>query len=389
MAGTGSAVTTHVGLNLLFLVPGETGGRETYARELLLALLAEASEMRFTAFVNRETAASQTGGPWIEAMPSVIVPVHARRRSEWVFGEQVLLPRLATQARLDLLHSLANTAPARGAFCRVATIHDMLYARLPDAVPALMRAGTSLLVRIAARRSQRIITGSVATASDLRHFLDVPGDRIDVVPCGVSQPATVATAPDELRLRYRLDGRRYVLAGALRLPHKNLERLIRALALIAAADRPLLVLTGNVTRDEDPLTPLARSLGIESDVRLTGWVPASDLEGLYRGAAAFVHPSLFEGFGLPVLEAMARGVPVACSNIPALREIADDDALMFDPRDPAGIAQAMQTILTDTARAAQLGDAGRIRAQRFTWEATAKGTLAAYERGLLERSSIR
>src|SRR5207245_7850343 len=120
----------HVGLNLLFLVPGETGGMEVAARELIPALVGLAPELRFTAFVNRE-AARAGGGPWGELIPAVTVPVNARSRVQWVAGEQTLLPRAAVHARVDLLHSLASTAPVRGPFRCVVSLHDLIYARYP------------------------------------------------------------------------------------------------------------------------------------------------------------------------------------------------------------------------------------------------------------------
>src|ERR1700726_1396090 len=127
-----SATLPHVGLNLIFLVPGETGGMEVAARELLPALLAEAPPgMRFTAFINREAAAGS--GPWGELLPAVTVPVNARNRAQWVLGEQTLLPRLAARAGVDLVHSLASTAPLWGRFSRVVTVHDLIYARFPEA----------------------------------------------------------------------------------------------------------------------------------------------------------------------------------------------------------------------------------------------------------------
>jgi len=147
-----SARGAHVGLNLIFLVPDETGGMEIYARELIPALLAQAPpQMRFTAFINREAASA--GGPWGELLPAVTVPVCARNRVQWVIGEQALLPRLARREGVDLVHSLGSTAPVRGRFRRVATVHDLIYARFPDAHPGLRDRGMGVLVPWAVRRS--------------------------------------------------------------------------------------------------------------------------------------------------------------------------------------------------------------------------------------------
>jgi glycosyltransferase involved in cell wall biosynthesis len=159
-------------------------------------------------------------------------------------------------------------------------------------------------------------------------------------------------------------------------PHKNLPRLIEALAGID--DRPVLVMPGYPTQHDAELRDLAARLGVADDVRLLGWVSDADLEGLYALADAFAFPTLFEGFGLPVLEAMARGVPVACSDLPVLREVAGDAAVMFDPRDVSAIRSAIVQVLSGGADTA----AGRERAARFTWERTAELTVASYERAL-------
>jgi hypothetical protein len=133
-----AAKPPHVGLNMVFLVPSETGGMEVAARELIPALLAEAPPgMRFTAFINREAAAGS--GPWGELLPAVTVPVNARNRAQWVLGEQTLLPRLAARAGVDLVHSLASTAPLWGRFRKVVTVHDLIYARFPDAHSRILR----------------------------------------------------------------------------------------------------------------------------------------------------------------------------------------------------------------------------------------------------------
>ncbi|HEV7938790.1 MAG TPA: glycosyltransferase, partial [Solirubrobacteraceae bacterium] len=172
----------HVGLNLIFLVPGETGGMEVAARELIPALLAEApAGMRFTAFVNREAAAAKDG-PWGELLPAVTVPVNARNRVQWVLGEQTLLPPAAMRARVDLVHSLASTAPLWGRFRRVVTVHDLIYARFPEAHAGIRDKGMRVLVPQAARRSDRVIADSRSTRDDLVELLGIRAELIDVVP---------------------------------------------------------------------------------------------------------------------------------------------------------------------------------------------------------------
>ena len=313
----------HIGLNLIFLVPDETGGMEVAARELIPALLAQAPPgMRFTAFINREAAAA-SDRPWGELLPAVTVPVSARNRVQWVLGEQALLPRLAAKAGVDLVHSLASTAPLRGRFRRVVTVHDLIYARFPEAHSGLREKGMRVLVPQAARRSDRVIADSHSTRDDLTELLHIPPERIDVVPLGIGRVRREAPLPeDQTRARFELGARRVVLSLSAKRPHKNLLALIDALGRIPSEERPVLVLPGYPTAHEAELRERARARGLEDDVRFPAWVSAEELEGLWALARAFVFPSLYEGFGLPVLEAMARGVPVACSNASSLPEVA-------------------------------------------------------------------
>ncbi len=377
-----SAARHHIGLNLIFLVPGETGGMEVAARELIPALLAQAPPgMRFTAYVNREAAA--TGGPWGELLPAVTVPVNARSRPQWVLAEQTLLPALAARDRVSLMHSLASTAPLIGPFRRVVTIHDLIYARFPDAHAGIRDKGMRVLVPAAARRSDRVIADSQSTRADLIELLGLRAERIDVVPLGLgSVRRSEPLAPAETRARFDLGERPVVLGLSAKRPHKNLLALIDALAEIALAERPVLVLPGYPTEHEGALRDRARELGVADDVRFPAWVSAEELEGLWAIARAFVFPSLYEGFGLPVLEAMARGVPVACSNVSSLPEVAGDAALLFDPRSREQLAGALRSLLGDDALSERLRGLGVARAREFTWERTARMTLDVYARTL-------
>ena len=375
-----------LGLNLVFLVPGEQGGMEVYARELLRALAAERPDLRLTSFVNREARAA--GGEWDDVGDVVEVPVFARSRVQWVRGEQQLLPGLARRAGIDVLHSLASTAPVRGRFRRVVTIHDLLYRVVPEAHFGILGLGMRVLIPAAAHRSHRVIAISRSTATDIRRYLHVARERIDVIPEGVgATPSAEPEAADVLRARHVLGARPVVLSVSAKRPHKNLMRLLEALAAIPAERRPMLVIPGYPTPYEIQLRERAAQLGIAGDVRLLGWVSSAELEGLYALAAVFVFPSLYEGFGLPVLEAMRRGVPVACSDRSSLPEVAGDAALLFDPEDPAAITAAIERVLADPAEAARLRDAGRAQAARFTWAACARATAATYERAMSPRGS--
>jgi glycosyltransferase involved in cell wall biosynthesis len=371
-----------VGLNLVYLVPGEVGGMEVYARELIPALVRERPDLDLVAFIGRE-AAEAGDGPWGELIPAVTVPVRSRNRVEWVLGEQRHLPRLAAREGVQLVHSLASTAPAWGPFRRVVTIHDLIYRAFPEAHFGLRSLGMRALVPLAARRSHRVLADSRSTRDDLMRWLGTPPERIDVVPLGV-RPAPAVAATPEAELRARLDAgdRPLVLSVSAKRPHKNLAALLDALALMPLAGRPLLVVPGYPTPYEAELRHRAAARGAGSDVRWLDWVSGADLEGHYAAAGCFVFPSLYEGFGLPVLEAMSRGVPVACSDRSSLPEVVGDAALVFDAEDPRSIAEAMRRLLGDPELAERLRTAGRARAARFTWGSTARGTAAAYERAL-------
>lgn len=369
-----------LGLDLLFLIPRETGGRETYARELIAALLESGAELSATAFVNRE-AEPELKRTYGANLTVVGLPASPRQPGSWAIGELGLLPRAARRQHVDVLHSLANFGPASGGFARVLTIHDLQYRAVPELMTRGRRLGTAALMGIAARRAQRVITVSGFTAGEVAAHLAVRPERIDVIPNGAGSEAPEAVPESGLRERLGVDGRSVVLSVSTALPHKNLDTLLEALALIAADKRPLLVLVGAGT-DGPVLGEQARRLGVESDARLLGYQTPTALEGLYRLADCVVVPSLYEGFGLPVLEAMRRGVPVACSDIPALREVAGDAALRFSARRAAEIAAVLERLTTDGALASRLSQAGLEQAARFSWQRAAEATLESYRRAL-------
>jgi glycosyltransferase involved in cell wall biosynthesis len=353
-----------VALNLVYLVPGETGGMEVYARELIPRL---AERLDVVALVNREAA----GEPW--GVETRVVPVHARNRVQWVLGEQVHVPRLA--AGCDLIHSLASTSPLVSRVPRITTIHDLNYMLVPEAHFGLRALGMRALVPASARRSHRLLVDAESTKRDLAEHLGTPAAKVDVAPLGVT-PTPIAPARD-VRERFGLGDGPVLLSVSAKRPHKNLMRLLEAVSLLDS--KPVLVLPGYPTPHEGELKARAAYLGVRAV--FPAWVSAEELEGLYAEAAAFVFPSLAEGFGLPVLEAMARGVPVACSDASSLPEVAGDAALLFDPLDPRAIANAIAKLLDPTV-AARLRDAGRARVHKFTWERCAELTVAAYERTL-------
>ena len=363
-----------VGLNLLYLVPGETGGVDAYARSLIPHLSAPEHGLELVAFVNREAA-----GIELEGTRLVGVDVSGRSLGRRVIAEQRRLPRLAREHGIELLHSLGTTAPRRPGTASVVTIHDVIYARLPQTHTPLRRLGMRTLVPMAARGADRVITQSAASASDIAEFLGVPQERIDVIPIAGRAPGP-ATPEPELRRRLGLGDSPFILCVSPRRPHKNLERLYAALAGLDSDPAPLLVLPGYGTSQQDDLDRSAAALGIADRLRTPGWVSDPDLEGLYAAATCFVFPSLAEGFGMPVLEAMQRGLPVASSNATSLPEVGGDAVLYFDPLDRDEIAAAVAKLLADEPLRRRLAAAGRERAELFTWERTARETVDSYRR---------
>jgi glycosyltransferase involved in cell wall biosynthesis len=369
-----------LGLNLAFLVPGESGGRETYARELTTTIADLRPELEITSFVNRETA--DADGFWREAGRVVRMPVSARSRTAWAWGETVAVRVAAARAGIDVLHSPANFGPTGGAFARVLTLHDVLFRSHPELVPLAGRLGTEALLPRAARRADRVITVSQAARAEIEARLHVDAARIEVIPNGVAAPA----GGDRTAGR-RLAGageRPVALSVASHLPHKNLAALLAGLAVMDPAERPVLVLAGHGT-DAPELASAASELGVHEDVRSLGAVSPAQLEDLYSAAAVAVSATRHEGFGLPVLEAMARGVPVACPDLPVLREVAGTEVLWLDPGDPRSVAAALRRALSGGAAIDGLRAAGRERAGRFTWRAAAERTLEVYDAALAER----
>jgi glycosyltransferase involved in cell wall biosynthesis len=334
--------------------------------------------LRLTVFAGREAHASLAAE--LEGAEVVRVPVNARSRVRRVLAEQTLLPTAARRAGIDLLHNTLNTAPAIAGLPQVTTIHDVIYKRFPETA-GLLNVGVAVLVPLAARRSSRVLTDSEASKADIVRFLSVEPGRVDVVPLGpgIPVPAEAEVRP-QLRLRDGLGAAPVVLTVAAKRPHKNLARLIDAIGRVA--EDVTLVVPGFETQFEDELR---RAAG--ERVRFLGWVDDRVLDGLYRAATCFVLPSLAEGFGLPVLEAMLRGTPVACSRISALPEVAGEAAVYFDPLDSSEIAAAVARLLGDAQLRESLREAGLKQAERFSWESAAERTIASYERALAGSST--
>ncbi len=384
----------HVGLNLFSLVE-RSGGAGTYARELVEGILAEEPGTRFTAWVSREHPVADRETAWGRQVDWVRLPFDVTHGPPGNFaltmGSQWgAIPLMAAARGCDVIHGPANIAPLISPrVASVVTVLDLIWMRHPHTMERRATVGMKLVTGPSARRADRVIAISHAAKDDLVATLGLPAAKIDVTHLGVRPAGDRSfTAEPQLRARLGLGSASVVLCVAQKREHKNLLGLIRAHALLA--DRTArLVLPGSPTPHEDALRAEAARLGTADRVLFLEWLPAEDLEGLYRLARCFVLPSFEEGFGLPVLEAMARGVPVATSDRSSLPEVAGDAALLFDPHDPADIARCIERLLDDGTLREDLVARGHERVSAFPWRATAAATLETYRRAIAQRGRYR
>lgn len=356
------------------------GGLETYVRAVLPQLVRLAPTVRFSVFCSPRGLEELRGEDWSPEVELVTHPLIGMRGLK-ALSEMTVLGAVAGR-RVDLLHSVAFTAPLRTRAVNVVMLPDVIWIVAPDEDKALTMRLWRLIVPPIVRRADRLIAISRSGAEDIVAYLRVPRERIDVVPLGPGVEISVAPTPEPaLRDRLALGAGPIVLAVSAKKVHKNLLRLLEAMRIVVEREpTAMLVLPGRPTEHEEQLRAFAARQGLVANVAFPPFVDQADLEGLYAAASCFVLPSLNEGFGLPILEAMRRGVPVACSNVSAMPEVAGDAARYFDPLRSEDIAAAVLAVLCDRALVSRLVAAGQQRARAFSWEATAELTLESYER---------
>ena len=352
---------------------GTKGGMETYTRELYRELGQMDTGFDFVALASRE--GSRLDLDWF---PGDVIRsrISGENRLVWAFGELVASSVHASRRRADLVHCPATLGPMRTSMPTVLTVHDMLYWSHPESmVTPFYTRPVMWMERRAAANATRVITGSAVAAGEIRRYLGFPSERLHVVPHAARHPSFTP--------RYEV-GENLVLASGQRRPYKNWEGLIRALALVEESVRPRLVITG-AGPGEDPLTPVVEECGLAAWVDLRGWVDAEELADLKRRARALAFPTLAEGFGLPVLEAMSIGLPVIASDLPVLREVGGDAPLWFDPRSPTSIAAALRTVATDHEAMLRMSRAGVAQAAGFSWRRVAEATVTVFRAALDDR----
>jgi glycosyltransferase involved in cell wall biosynthesis len=346
-------------------------GNATYGRGLISALVAsDAAELVLFA--------GNPDHPFYRSLPSPgplrirVVQGRGLARLGWSLG------RAAMRARVDGLH-VQYTAPLGYRRPLVVTVHDVSFLRMPHFFPLGLRVALRALVPRSVARAARIITDSEFCRRDIMATYGVPADRIAVIPLA-ADARFHPRAPHEIARvlsRYGLEPGFLFALGRLN-SRKNLERLLRAHAQLRRAVAREVPLVVGGAQDDEVDTAGRR----EDGVRFVGYIPDDDLPAFYCGAAGVVYPSLFEGFGLPVLEAMASGSPVVTSDRSALPELVADSALTVDPEDVDALTDAMRRVVTDPDLAAELRRRGLERSRHFSWLETARRTLDVYQAAL-------
>ncbi|HEX9077675.1 MAG TPA: glycosyltransferase family 1 protein, partial [Anaerolineae bacterium] len=312
-----------------------------------------------------------------------IVRVSLPTRLLRIVWEQIRLPALARQYRLDLLHSPHYTMPFLLPCASVVTFHDMTFFLYPQVHKAYKRLFFKSMIRLSAKRASAIIADSESTRRDILRVVPITPQKITAVPLGVSnmfKPMRTPGALEEIRRRYQLPAKIILCVGELQA-RKNLATLIRAYdRLVQQGLTHSLVIAGRKGWMYDELFQAVQSLNLTDRVIFTGYMPEQDLPLLYNVADVFVYPSLYEGFGLPVLEAMACGIPVVTTNVSSMPEITGDAGVLVDPYDVDYMADAIRRVVVDREIHAELECKGLERARMFSWERTAKETVAVYER---------
>jgi glycosyltransferase involved in cell wall biosynthesis len=369
-------VAVHVD-QLFFQAPGGIG---TYIRNLVPAIVARDPSVQPTLFHARfgatEVPERWMRGHRLEELPGTIRSLYPR----WDLLGRPALP--ASIRAADIVHATNHAAvpPAGDGQRLVVTVHDLAFDRFPALFPRSWRMLYRMGLRAAVRRADAIVAPSRSTAEDVLSRTGVDPRALHVVPLASALPSGTLDA-EEVLARLKIPTP-YVLSVGTLEPRKNLVRLVRAYRRVAANGYPhALVLVGPLGWHHEPLM---RELALAGpgEIVMTGSVGDEDLDAVYRAADVFAYPSLYEGFGLPVLEAMARGVPTVASTTSSLPEVAGDAAIGVDPRSVREIAQGIEALLSDVDVAERHASRGRARAERFSWDETARLTLRVYERVL-------
>jgi glycosyltransferase involved in cell wall biosynthesis len=354
-----------------------TGGISRVIYHLLSELGRDPRGHAFEVFVPE--APSRDGWGALNFHPS---GKHTTRPSMRIAWEQAMFPRQLAQLKPDLLHGMAYALPIGWSGPGVVTIYDLSFLRFPRAFNAANRIYLTATTRATARRARRILTISEHTRRDIVRFLSVPEQRVDVTYPAAEQRYRLLAAQEVEAFRVaRGLPETFIFALGTLEPRKNLVGLLRAYARLRQP-RPPLYVAGGAGWRFSPIFDTVGQLHLEDDVQFLGYVPEDELPLWYNAARLFAFPSLYEGFGLPVLEAMACGTPVLTSTAASLPEVGGKAAVLVPPQDADRIAQEMERVLDDAQLRTEMRAAGRIQASRFSWRAMTDQTVASYMRAV-------
>ena len=375
--------TLHVGLGAHLLSLGgdyRSAGATWYIHNILhhLPSVTPDVSLEYTAFLYEPRFSPPMGMRVRRPLWATLSPI---RRIAW---EQMVAPVAARRERIDVWHAMAFVAPLFSPCPTVVTVLDLSFLRYPEAFKAFNRLYLRSMTRASVRRASRVIAISESTRQDVIALLGVAPDRVQRVYCGV-EPSFCPAPKAEIEAFRQQKGlpERFVLNLGTIEPRKNVARLVQAYASLVAsapgemADVPLVVAGGRGWL-AGPIDACVQELGVQDRVWFTGYVPEAEKRLWYNAASCFCYPSLYEGFGLPPLEAMACGVPVIASDVASLPEVVGDAGLTVSPLDTAALAEAMRQVLLDAALHADLAARGRARALRFSWAEAARQTAEIY-----------
>jgi len=353
------------------------GGISRYIAHLIPELARLDARDEYVILHSRKDPASLATGPR-QRKVSCWTPSHHRL-------ERLALSAEVAPLGLDLLHSPDFIPPLWGLWKSVITIHDLSFLHFPETKDAASQRYYNGQIHAAVARADAILADSESTRQDVISLLDVPAEKVTTVWAGIDARFSPTSTAEIVRVRaaHNLPGEYILFVGTVE-PRKNLEGLMRAYAslLLDLHDAPWLVIVGRRGWLNDPIHALPSALGIADRLQWIEDFPEDDLPALYSGASALCLPSLYEGFGFPVLEAMACGAPVVCSDRSSLPEIAGDAAILVDPDSPSSIEDGLRRALTDRALTADLRQRGFAQAARFTWAETGRKALEVYRRVL-------
>jgi glycosyltransferase involved in cell wall biosynthesis len=351
-------------------------GIGTYIRNLLRQLARLDRQTEFVLLCRPEDV------PWLASLGENLRPV-AETSTNYSIIEQIRIPLALKREGVTLFHAPHYVLPPLVPCRSVVTIHDCIHLMFPQYLPnrlALGYARASIVA--AARRATRVLTVSESSKRDILRFVHIKPEKIDVIYNAYDERFTVEPREedvDRVRERFQLHDEFVLYAGNVK-PHKNLERLIEAFHLVRrrGLDHLKLVLIGDEISRYAALRRAVHRHQLHKYVRFLGYLPEETLAVMYRLAGVFVFPSLYEGFGLPPLEAMASGTPVVTSNVSSLPEVAGDAAVLVDPYDPKAIADGIYQVLTDDQFRRDLRARGAARARQFSWEQSVRRVREIY-----------